>query len=474
MFYKVRLYLFIITVICLLNGLQAIAAPFKTDTNAVTTDAKAFIKPISSKNTVFVGEPFIVKYQLYIGSNIEDPETIINAKFLNCYQDELPSNRESHDELIKGVKYTVVVIKQYLVIANHEGKVEIPRIKIQLKTSVRDTTSFFPREIENTKDYYSAVGSVTVNPLPVNADTTLFSGAIGSFKIKGNYQPTKKNPNMLLFKLFIDGTGYTKNILISNPHYPVGMEVYNPNTVRHDTLTQDGIKTHVEYTFQLVANYKGRYVIPGVSFTVFNLQTGKYEKFNSGDFTWDVVNGPTLVAPTRVVPVKTNDFFTKDTLINTGKHYFYASLLFKFLLVISFLLLIYIYQMAFFEELLWKYLELIKLKINKRETIKNINKLIIDSTGLQDDEFWKKLNLIFFTYLRKEARIDDPTVSDLSIDLKQFSNRLPKSVFQQINQFLFNLQSMRFNAVPIPSVDRVKSCDQLINIVNAIDSNWHE
>ncbi len=474
MFYKVRLYLFIITIICLLNGLQAMATPFKTDTNAAANRNDAFIKPVSSKNAVFVGEPFIVKYLLYIGSNVVDPETEIKAKFSNCFQDELPSKRESYEEVVKGVNYTVVVIKQYLVIANHEGKVEIPKIKIQLKTSYQDTTSFFHREVETTKDYYSAKGFVTVNPLPVSADTTLFSGAIGSFKIRGNYQPSKKNPNMLLFQLFIDGMGYTKNILISNPHYPEGMEVYNPNTVRHDTLTQDGIKTHLEYSFQLVANYKGKYVIPGVSFTVFNLETGKYEKFNSGDFSWDVENGPTLIAKTRVTPVKTNDFFTKDTLLNTSRQYFYASGLFKFLLIIGFLLLAYIYQMAFFEELFWKYLHLIKLKINRRETIKNINKLIIDSAGLQDDEFWKKLNRIFFTYLRKEAKIDDPAVSDLSIDLKQFSNRLPKSVFQQIDQFLFNLQSMRFNALPTPSVDKVKSCDQLINIVNAIDSNWHE
>ena len=130
--------------------------------------------------------------------------------------------------------------------------------------------------------------------------------------------------------------------------------------------------------------------------------------------------------------------------------------------------------MAFFNKLFLKYIELIKLKINKYETIKSINKLIIDSSSLENDEFWKSLNRIFFTYFRKEAKIDDTTVSDLSINLQQYSDRLPEGVYIQIDQFLFNLQSVRFNALPLTAIDKVKSCDQLIKIVNAIDSNWHE
>ena len=100
--------------------------------------------------------------------------------------------------------------------------------------------------------------------------------------------------------------------------------------------------------------------------------------------------------------------------------------------------------------------------------------MIIDSSSLENDEFWKSLNRIFFTYFRKEAKIDDTTVSDLSINLQQYSDRLPEGVYIQIDQFLFNLQSVRFNALPLTAIDKVKSCDQLIKIVNAIDSNWHE
>ena len=476
MFYRVRLNLFITIIICVLFSSQAMAFPFKTDTNKTPTAANGnvFIKAVTSKNNVFVGEPFVVKYQFYYVSFTQIPDNNFTANFANCFQEDLNTNHEAHEEIINGIKYTVVVLKQYLVIAKNHGIVEIPKIRVQLKTSFLDTTAFFPVEKTILKSYFSNKNSITVKPLPVNADTALFCGAIGNFKISGSYHTIKKNKNMLFFQLFIDGIGYTKSTLITNPPFPQGLEVYNVNTIPHDTITPDGIKTHLEYSFQLVANYKGKYTVPGVSFTVFNLDKGKYEKFNSGNFVWDVENGPTLASQTKIVPLKANDFFTKDTLVNNAKQFFYASFLFKFLLLIGFLLLVYIYQMAFFNKLFLKYIELIKLKINKYETIKSINKLIIESSSLENDEFWKSLNRIFFTYFRKEAKIDDTTVSDLSINLQQYSDRLPEGVYIQIDQFLFNLQSVRFSALPLTAIDKVKSCDQLVKIVNAIDSNWHE
>ncbi len=291
--------------------------------NAVAQKQEVFVRASVSKPAVYVGEAFTVTYTLYTSVAIIDPQKETNVKFEHCYQQRYPLNATETEESIGGKLYRVSILQQYLVIANVTGKLQIPILKKALQRNVIDKNDFFEQEKLVTQMVMSPATSVMVMPLPLSQESNLFTGAVGDFRMKGEYRPVAKTPNLLEFHLTIVGTGNTKNCTFALPKLNDLWEIYNVTTTNKDTLELTGLKTKLEYSFQIATNYKGIYTIPDFAVTVFNPNTNSYQKCSTGSYQWIVNQG--ISAPSKKVSNSKTIASQENYERNSGSLYSYST-----------------------------------------------------------------------------------------------------------------------------------------------------
>lgn len=478
MFLK-RRYIFI-TILLIMRVVSLHASGFsvlsRADSDSTSNVGKnVFVKAVSSKKAVYAGEPFFVSYMLYSAIPIVNPETIIDVKFTNCFQQEVPFNRKLvSTKIIGGKEYTVITLQQYLVIAANTGTMPLPPVTIQLKVTSVDPKSFFNQEKEVLKNFTSLKSSIEVDKLPATADSNLFSGAVGKFKIKGYYKPFKKTDNLLTYYLTIDGYGNTKATELNVPSFPEGIESYNPTTSKKENVSEKGIESHFEYSYQVVANFKGKYSVPPVRFSYFDPDKKAYVIFEGEKYDWTVNTGPSPQAKTAPITNKPIDYFVKDKLNDKANQLYSYSPLFYGLFIAGFILLIYSYQVSFFNNIGRKIFETYINQKNKINALRNVDKLISVANQVEEDVFWKLLTAILFKYIKGEINTNGQKIPDLALNEEFLSNHLSENMYQNVAQFLRQVESMRFAAVSLADVNKLNCCRQLKSIVHTLHSNWHE
>jgi hypothetical protein len=322
----IKLKHFILGIALLLLSLRAMSSSYQVHQVAKTLAQaqEIFVRASVSKPSVYVGEAFTVTYTLYTSVAIIDPENETNIQFGQSYQERYPLNVSEKEENIAGKLYRVRVLQQYLVIANVSGKLQIPPLKKAIQRSIIDANDFFGQEKLVTQMVVSPSESIIVKPLPLSEESNLFSRAVGNFKMKGEYRPVGKTPNLLEFNLTIEGIGNTKNCSFTLPKSNDFWEIYNVTTTNKDTLELTGLKTKLEYSFQIATNYKGTYRIPDFAVTVFNPNTNSYQKFSTGSYQWIVTQG--ISAPSKTISNSNTIASQENYKRNSGNLYSYSTL----------------------------------------------------------------------------------------------------------------------------------------------------
>jgi hypothetical protein len=429
-----------------------------------------FVKVVSSKKDIYVGEPFIVKYKLYTAVSVIDPQTNVVLKFDNCYQEEFPENHEPIIEFIGGKSFSVITLKQFLVIAQTVGKLELPKLKINIKVNEKAVAGFFEEERLITKTVYSNTDFVTIKNLPLNPKPNFYSGAVGEFKISGGYTPSPKIPNLLLFKLILDGIGNTKTANFSVLKVPKGIDVYDANSKKMDTLFQGGLQTHLEHTFQLVANYKGLYQIPPFEFMYFNPKLNKYVKYASEKYQWKVAVGKPAPMISNVSQNKISDSVFKDLDSSVGSLYSFSKWYF---LLFGFGLMVFCYSCSpiFFNENMAKWAAKMDFNSPKKIALKNISALKKEVSDINEETFCIKAETIVYDYIHKKSN-GLHRLSNLTFETYFMNQKLPLPVKLKGIAFLNSQNRTRFGATEKSKPDSFESCQELERIINELDKNW--
>ena len=434
----------------------------------VDSASNVFVRVVSSKPAVYVGEAFIVKYQLCSAVAVIDPQAEVDLKFKDCYQELYPPDASQHTETINGKLYSVVTLKQYLLIAHTIGKLLLPKLKIAIKLRSPVVEDFFGQEEMVSKILITAPASVMVNALPVTVGSIPFSNAVGSFVIKASYSPSVKVPNLLIFRLVLDGQGNTKNMTVINPVLPQGLDIYNPARISNDTLTALGIKTQLTYSFQIVANYRGRYDIPGLTLMYFDQQQNKYKFFASPPIIWTVNKGP--VAPHVVTAGGQIDNPYVKTDINgpVGKIYVYTKEFF-FLLFLTTLLVFYCNKSALINKWFKKMRENTNRRSARRQALRHLKAMMRTSADWDDKLFCKQLIEILHQFLLERNAKFKEEVSGLLYENSDLLRALPAAKYNQIIAFIDTQNRARFSASGASIADRDELGSQLMLLIRFLD-----
>jgi hypothetical protein len=411
---------------------------------AIDSAKDIFIRVTSSKQAPYSGEAFVVSYNLYTLVPVIDPQAAVSVTFKNCDQRELPVVPVmQHQQRIRGKIYEVFTLKKYLLIAHTAGALSLPAISFRLKINAASPHDFFGETGLVSRDLASSFSSVTIRALPRSPDTGSFSGAVGDLGLKGLYQVSEKNPDVLWFHLRVSGAGNTREAVVSPTGFPAGLEVYNATTQRTDTPSSDGLHTGIVYSFQLVARYRGHFSVPPVKFIYFDPLRNEYKTYISPGYQWNVTKGPRAPAG----PKAADPWYSKNGLYGAVPVGTFFSGLNKFLLLAAALLLLSYRKGAFFSQMAEKLRRPLRNRRRRNRMLKKIQDLELASAQVYRDSFL--LELIEILDQVRETKISS-------------------SFQQEVNALLGALNAARFSAIKPATDGKQQICEQLKQLVYAL------
>jgi len=322
---------------------------------AVSADDNIYLVADISKSNPYLNEPITVVYKLYFSYSIG----ISNWRELNKpkYNDFWSQNIDikqlkAEEGMFKGERYRYVVLRKTVLYPQKSGKLEIEPLSLDIDCQVPSNRRNFwgqPIMVEDSKRVSAGSKIINVRALPENGKPVDFSGAVGQFDFKVNpSKTTLKNGESLDLTLSVIGKGNLKLFSLPKPVVPTALEMYDPVHEENVSTPLTGMTGKITDKYTIIPQYKGSYQIKPLSFSYFDLASGRYKTITSQPITITVLDGPSVASgeksnPTEVtknkVEVAKSFAFIKPktSLKSMEKEDFLGSGLFYSLIVLPFL-----------------------------------------------------------------------------------------------------------------------------------------
>jgi hypothetical protein len=308
-----------------------------------------------SKSNPYLNEPITVVYKLYVGYNIgvSNWRELNKPKYNDFWSQNIDIKQLKAEEgMFKGERYQCVILKKVVLYPQKTGKLEIEPLSLDVDCQVPSNRRNFwgqPIMVEDSKRVSAGSKIINVRALPESGKPVDFSGAVGQFDFKVNpSKTTLKNGESLDLTLSVIGKGNLKLFSLPKPVVPTALEMYDPVHEENVSTPLTGMTGRITDKYTIIPQYKGSYQIKPLSFSYFDLASGRYKTITSQPITITVLDGPSVASgeksnPTEVtknkVEVAKSFAFIKPktNLKSMGKEDFLGSGLFYSLVALPFL-----------------------------------------------------------------------------------------------------------------------------------------
>ncbi len=282
-----------------------------------------------SKTRPYLNEAISVVYKLYVSPsiNVSNFRPLDNPKYNNFWSQDMPFSKYNiQNGTFKGQPYRYVVLKRVVLYPQKSGKLEIEPLSLDVSLEVpTNKRDFFGGRIytQTNKTVSAGRRTIDVKPLPSAGRPADFSGAVGDFDFTVTTSKTQLNATeSLQAKVEVKGKGNLKLFQLPEPNLPSSLEVYEPEFEQNVRTTLSGMQGKVSNNYTIVPSYRGKYPIPGISFSYFNPKTGKYNSLSSEEILIDVMEGPTDGGAV----VSGNDTSSKLPVVSSGSQFNFIKL----------------------------------------------------------------------------------------------------------------------------------------------------
>jgi len=272
------------------------------------SNEQIFVQSQVSRTKVFEQDYLLVTYKLYslvdvVGYTMKLPD----FKGFLKQEIELPKDKQLTLENYKGRNYSTIVLYQALLFPQRSGTIDIEKANFEMIIRLRNTTRVRSLFDDFFDTYQDVKKTLTTNSIKINVEAlpknkpSSFSGAVGSFNLTSDISSTSVNQNdAVTLKINISGNGNMKLIKTPDVKFPADFEVYDPKIDNSFKTTATGVSGKKTFEYLIIPRSSGRFVIPSVQFTYFDvasktyntLQTKEYEitvRKGSGDNTQSVL-----------------------------------------------------------------------------------------------------------------------------------------------------------------------------------------
>ena len=270
------------------------------DPNYIASESIHLVAEVSTTNP-YLNEPVSVIYKLYVAENtgVRNWSELDSPRYNDFWSQNIEVKRQNVKEgKYKGENYRYVVLKKTVLYPQKTGKLSIEPLTLDVSVEVPSKRrDVFGRLMMTTTNRTVTAGkrTIDVKPLPSNGKPNDFSGAVGSFEFNiTSNKNTLKATEAFDLKLEISGKGNLKLFKLPKPNLPSALEVYEPEHSEKVSTSLSGMRGSISDTYTIVPNAQGRYPIPTVSFSYFDLNTETYKTLTSNELVVSVTEGPGL------------------------------------------------------------------------------------------------------------------------------------------------------------------------------------
>ena len=384
-----------------------------------------FIKVSANKQRVHEQEPILLTYKVYTLVDLTQLEgKMPDLTGFHSQEVKMPQQKSFHIESVNGRNYRCVTWSQYVMYPQMTGDLEIPSITFN-GTVIQQNRNVDPFEaflnggsgyVEVKRSIKAPGLKIHVDPLPKRPDN--FSGGVGKFNISGQLNKTEVKANdPITVRVVVGGIGNLKLIKQPVVNFPKDFDKYDPKVTDKTKLTANGVEGNMIYDFLAVPRNQGKYTIPPVEFTYYDVAANAYKTIKTQAFELEVEkgdgNGGTAVDFTDeknqdIHAIKTGKVVRKDA----------ASLFFgsaSYWIVLALLLAAFIALMIIFRRRAIENADIVKMRGKKANKVANkrlraAHKLMV--AGKQG-EFYDEVLRALWGYMGDKLNIP---ISELSHD----------------------------------------------------------
>ncbi|WP_074405726.1 MULTISPECIES: BatD family protein [Aquimarina] len=252
-----------------------------------------------SKSNPYLNEAITVVYKLYVSPRISvsNWRELDSPKYSDFWSQAIDMKQlKIENGEYKGEPYRYVVLRKTVLYPQKTGKLNIEpltlTVSVDVPTKRRD---IFGGRLYTTVNKTVAAGNrvIEAKPLPIQGKPDDFSGAVGDFDFKVTTNKTELDATESLdAKVLVTGNGNLKLFDLPKLNVPNGLEQYEPQHNERVRTNLTGMGGSISDTYTLVPQYKGKYPIPSISFSYFDLKTKTYKRITSDEIVINVKNGP--------------------------------------------------------------------------------------------------------------------------------------------------------------------------------------
>jgi len=251
-----------------------------------------------SKTNPYINEPITVVYKLYFDYSvaIREYRELEKPKYNDFWSQNIEIKRPSAEETVFNNKRCLVaVLKKTVLYPQKSGKLEIEPLTLDLDIEMPAQRRFFgqPLMVRDNRRVSAGGRTISVKPLPESGKPEDFSGAVGRFNFTVTPSKTNvKSGESVDLVVSVSGTGNLKLFNLPKPVVPSSLEMYDPVHKENVSTPLSGMTGKISDSYTIIPQYKGKYPIQPMSFTYFDLASGKYKTITSPEIMLNVLDGP--------------------------------------------------------------------------------------------------------------------------------------------------------------------------------------
>ena len=464
------------------------AVDVPTDPNDPTYLASENIHLVAevSKTNPYLNEAITVVYKLYVSPKIavDNWNEIDSARYNDFWSQNINTQGQKvQNGSFNGEDYRYLVLRKTVLYPQKTGKLNIEPlsldIALRVPTNRRDIFGSLLMTRVN-KTVSAGNKSINVQPLPETGKPIDFTGAVGDFNFDVIASKTELDASeSLQLKVSVRGNGNLKLFKLPKISLPSSLEVYEPEHDENINTNLLGMQGSISDSYTIVPQFKGKYPIPSISFSYFDLKTETYKRLSSDEIVINVLSGPTNSdASNRVnagsntnkqAVVFNNDQFsfikTKTNFSDIKTNYFFKTNLFWSLLLLPFLAIplaivirnkkasrdadVYGNRIRKADKLARKYLSSAKKSLGKKEA------------------FYVALEKALHNYLKAKLHIETGDLSKDKINSLLKERQVDESVIKDFGSILESCELARYT--PIDIVTMQEDYDKAAKTISLID-----
>ncbi|TXE12845.1 protein BatD [Seonamhaeicola algicola] len=401
-----------------------------------------------SKTNPYLNEAITVVYKLYVSPKIavDNWNEIDSPRYNDFWSHNISTQGQKvQNGTYNGEDYRFLVLRKTVLYPQKTGKLNIEPLTLDIAMRVpTNRRDIFGSLLMTRVNRTISAGNKTiqVKALPETGKPLDFTGAVGNFNLDVSASKTELDATeSLQVKVSVKGNGNLKLFKLPKVSLPSSLEVFEPEHTENVKTNLSGMNGFISDSYTVVPQYKGKYPIPSISFSYFDLKTESYKRLSSDEIVINVLNGPAsntntennAVANTnKQLVVSNNNQFafikTKTSFQNIKQAYFFKTSLFWSLLLLPFLAIplaifirnkkasrdadVYGNRIRKADKLARKYLKGAKKSLGQKEAFyialeKALHNYLKAKLHIETSDFSKEK----ITTLLKEKQVDENTIN---------------------------------------------------------------